>query len=168
LRWPEAARYLQYQADGEQRGWQSIEAEDAREVAGKPVFGRRGWTGEASFSGGRYYELRSGDAVELPFRVSADDDYLLYVAHMRRAAPSAGAWIEATPAAMVQVDGQLDEWAGAAPFAADRPEQILRCRPRSTALDDYRCVPVVAGDCYAAIYRPSGRPPDPALRRAYR
>jgi hypothetical protein len=123
---PEAARYLQYQAEGEQRGWQSIEAEDAHEVAGKPIFGQRGWTGEASFSGGRYYELRSADAVELPFRAPANDDYLLYVAHMRRAAPSAEAWIEAPSVAAVQVDGQLDEWSGAPPFAADRPEQILR------------------------------------------
>jgi len=123
---PEAARYIQYQADGEQRGWQSIEAEDAHEVAGKPVFGQRGWTGEASFSGGHYYELRSADTVELPFGVPADDDYLLYVAHLRRAAPSAEARIEATPAVALQVDGQLDEWAGAPPFAADRPEQILR------------------------------------------
>jgi hypothetical protein len=123
---PAAARYLQYQADGAQRGWQSIEAEDAHEVTGKPVFGRRGWTGEASFSGGRYYELHSADAVELPFQAPADDDYLLYVAQMRRAAPSAEARIEATSAAAVQVDGQLGEWAGAPPFAADSSAQILR------------------------------------------
>jgi hypothetical protein len=58
--------------------------------------------------------------------VPADGDYLLYVAHMRRAAPSTEVWIEATPATIVQVDGLLDEWAGAIPFAADRPEQILR------------------------------------------
>jgi hypothetical protein len=123
---PDAARYLQYQAEGEQRGWQSIEAEEAHEIAGKPVYGRRGWTGEASFSGGRYYELRSGDVVELPFGAPAEADYLLYVAHMRRALPSAEMRIEATRAAPVQVDGRLDEWAGAPPFAADRAEQILR------------------------------------------
>ncbi len=123
---PEAARYLQYQAEGEQRGWQAIEAESAREVAGKPLYGRRGWTGEASFSGGRYYELRGEDAVELPFSVPATGAYLLYAAHMRRALPQPEARVEATPAKDVTIDGQLEEWVAAPPFAADRPEQILR------------------------------------------
>jgi len=126
IRVPEAARYLQYQAEGEQRGWHALEAESAHEVAGQPIYGRRGWIGEASFSGGRYYELRDGDAVELAFSVPADGDYLLYAAHMRRAAPAAEAHIEATPATKVSIDGELNEWAAAPPFAADRPEQILR------------------------------------------
>jgi hypothetical protein len=123
---PEAARYLRHQAEGEWRGWQTLEAENAREVAGEPLYGRRGWTGEASFSGGRYYELRGEDAVELEFSAPAEGDYLLYAAHMRRAAPRPEARVEATPALDMTIDGRLDEWAAAPPFAADRPEQILR------------------------------------------
>lgn len=123
---PEAARYLDYRPV-EQRSWRVFEAEAAKEVAGQPTYGNRGWTGEARFSGERFYELRGDDAIELPIDVPATDSYLLYVAHMRRA-PNAGSRTIQTPQApsAPTIDARPDEWATVPAVAVDQPQQILR------------------------------------------
>ena len=124
---PEAARYLRLAPEGEQRGWFVFEAEDGREVAGDPTYGRRGWTGEASFSNERYYELDDDDAVELALNVPQAGEYALFVSHMRRATPRPGLRVEAVQAPIsITLDGQLEEWTHAPIVTADKPEQILR------------------------------------------
>jgi hypothetical protein len=123
---PEAAKYLAYQPV-EQHGWRVLEAEDAAEVAGKPVYGRRGWTGEARISGDRFYELTGEDVVELTFKTEQAGDYLLLASHMRRAGASTSLSLQATRAPTdVTIDGKPDEWAGAPLVAVDTPRQILR------------------------------------------
>lgn len=123
---PEAATYLDYRPT-EQHAWRVFEAEDGREVAGKPRYGRRGWTGEARFSGERFYELRGDDAVELPIEVPADGRYLIYVAHLRRATQATSRSIEAPRAGgPIVVDGRADEWAEVPVIASDQRQQIVR------------------------------------------
>ncbi len=125
---PEAARFLSYEAKSHATGWQVIEAEHGIEVAGKPIYGRRGWTGEANMSNSRYYELRKGDAIEIPFEVPASSEYWLYAAHMRRAPLKPGLGVEATLAQGVTIDAQLDEpsWSSAPSVSSNQPDQILR------------------------------------------
>lgn len=123
---PVASRYLTVRA-AESPSLVLAEAEDGREVAGTPAYGRREWTGEARFSNGRYYALKPGDAISLTVHIPTDGDYLVYASHLRRAAPRAEPVAEAIRApGPVTVDGSLDEWAAAQPLPVDRPEQILR------------------------------------------
>lgn len=136
---PEAAKYLDYQPVA-QHGWQVFEAEAAREVAGDPRYGSRGWTGEARFSGDRFYELDGDDAVELMIDVPADDAYLLYVAHMRRAASQSERTVQAPHAsAVITVDGQADEWDDVPVIASDTTAQIVRGAEgwRGAAVDSF-------------------------------
>lgn len=123
---PEAARYLDYKAKSHATGWQVIEAETGTEVAGKPLYGRRGWTGDANMSGGRYYELRAGDAISLVVNAPAAGDYWLYASHMRRAPAQIALTLQAVPAISITVDGKLDEWSAAPPTASDQASQVLR------------------------------------------
>ncbi|MCX8066554.1 MAG: hypothetical protein N3B68_01795 [Anaerolineae bacterium] len=123
---PIASRYLAVRA-AEAPTLVLAEAEDGREVAGTPTYGRREWTGEARFSNGRYYALKPGDAVSLTVHIPADGDYLVYVSHLRRAAPRPEPVAEAIRApGPVNVDGSLDEWDVAQPLPVNRPDQILR------------------------------------------
>jgi len=125
---PEAARFLGHKAKSHATGWQVIEAEYGTEVAGKPIYGRRGWTGEANMSNGRYYELRKGDAIEIPFDVPASGEYWLYAAHMRRAPLKPELGVEATLAQGVTIDARFDEpsWSSAPTVSSNQPDQILR------------------------------------------
>jgi hypothetical protein len=123
---PEAAKYLDYKPV-EQRSWRVFEAEAAQEVAGRPAYSNRGWTGEARFSGERFYELRGDDAIELPIEAPATDRYLLYVAHMRRAPQSGSREMQAPQAQRAPtIDARPDEWAALPAVAVDQPQQILR------------------------------------------
>lgn len=45
---PEAALYLRYTATDQAAGWHVIEAESGNEIAGKPIYGRRDWMGDAN------------------------------------------------------------------------------------------------------------------------
>ncbi|MCP9495772.1 MAG: hypothetical protein MSG64_15095 [Pyrinomonadaceae bacterium MAG19_C2-C3] len=81
---PEAEKYLDYKVTS-QRGWQIIEAEDGRVVTGQPVIKSADEMNEARISGGRYYELKNGDAININFDVTDANDYVLYVARLRRA-----------------------------------------------------------------------------------
>lgn len=123
---PEAARYLHYKAKSQAAGWQVIEAESGAEIAGKPTYGKRDWTGEANISNGHYYELHPGDIIEVPFEAPASGDYGLYVSHMRRAPPQPELSLEAIPARQVKVDALFDEWSAAPKMSSDQPSQLLR------------------------------------------
>jgi len=123
---PEAAKYLEY-TPVESRSWRVFDAGAAREVAGEPRYGRRGWTGEARFYGDRYYELDGDDAVELTIDVPADDAYLLYVSHMRRTGTSGDITVQAPRlTGAITIDGQADDWATVPAVASNTSRQILR------------------------------------------
>lgn len=123
---PDAARYLNFKAKSHMTGWQVIEAEAGQEVAGKPLYGRRGWTGEANMSGGRYYELRAGDAISIAVNAPAAGNYWLYAAHMRRAPVQTALTMQAIPAITITVDAKLDEWSAAPAVASEQANQVLR------------------------------------------
>jgi hypothetical protein len=104
-----------------------VEVEDGVKVAGDATYGQREWTGEARFSNGHYYSLKTGDAISLTIPIAADGDYLLYASHLRRAVPKPERVAEALRApGPVSVDGALDEWATAQPLPVNSVEQILR------------------------------------------
>jgi hypothetical protein len=136
---PEAAKYLDYKPV-EQLSWRVFEAEDGKEVAGQPRYGNRGWTGEARFSGERFYELRGDDAIELAIDVPADGEYVLYVAHMRRAGSAGSLSVQAPQAASAPtIDGKPDEWTDVPAVASDQQQQILRGAEgwRGAAIDSF-------------------------------
>lgn len=123
---PLATRYYQARPQRSHVG-QIIEAERARRVAGAPVYGRRGWTGEARFSNDRFYALHRGDAISATVEIGESGAYLLYVSHLVRAAPQPERVVQAAQVAEpVQIDGDLGEWSEAQWVAVDRPENILR------------------------------------------
>ncbi len=123
---PAAAPYLTYRTVA-QPPVQTVEMEDGTKVAGDATYGQRGWTGEARFSNDHYYGLKPGDAVSVTFRVPEAGDYLVYAAHLRRAAPEPERIAEAIRAPeAVTVDGDLTEWAAAQPLPVNTQEQILR------------------------------------------
>ncbi|MGI9106358.1 MAG: hypothetical protein ACR2G4_08930 [Pyrinomonadaceae bacterium] len=84
LRVPTAAGYLDYKTTSQQ-GWQVLEAEEGRVAASHPICKSGDWMNEARISGGRYCQLKNGEAIELTFEISETSDYLLYLAHLRRA-----------------------------------------------------------------------------------
>ena len=103
------------------------EMENGEKVAGNATYGKREWTGEARFSGGHYYGLKPGDAVEVKVNIPADGEYLVYASHLRRAAPKPERVAEVMRAPEpVTIDGVLDEWGPAQPLPVDSREQILR------------------------------------------
>lgn len=104
-----------------------IEAEKATPTAGDPRYGQRDWTGEAYFSGGRYYALRPGDTLSVPFSVSEPGQYDLYVAHLRQAPEQRDLSVEAARAtAPIQLDGDLLEWSQTELISVNARENILR------------------------------------------
>lgn len=123
---PMAAKYLDYTTQ-EQQSWSVLEAEDGKEIAGTPSFRRGDWTGEARYSGGRYYELNADDAVDLTFDVARAGSYLLYVAGLRRATTAQTLSVQAVKApGPIAVDGKPTEWADVPVVAADTAKQFVR------------------------------------------
>ncbi len=103
------------------------EMENGERAAGDARYGRREWTGEARFSNGRYYGLGAGDAVSITLNLPSEDEYLIYAAHLRRAAPEPERVAEAARApGDVIIDGELDEWEAAQPLLIGTREQLLR------------------------------------------
>jgi hypothetical protein len=123
---PIAAQYLELLA-AETPPTIVEEVENGEKVGGDATYGKREWTGEARFSGGHYYGLKPGDAVEVTVNVPTDGEYLVYTAHLRRAAPKPERVAEVLRAPrLVTIDGVLDEWDAAQPLPVDSREQILR------------------------------------------
>jgi hypothetical protein len=125
---PIANQYLDYEAV-ETAPVIIEEIENGTKVTGDARYGQRDWTGEAKFSNGHYYALKSGDTVSVTVNIPTDGDYLFYVSHLRRGTPKPERVAEMIRASgPVVIDGQLDEWDAAQPLPVDSPEQILRGR----------------------------------------
>ena len=123
---PLTNQYLTYQAI-ETPATIIVEMESGEKVAGDARYGKREWTGEARFSGGHYYALKPGDAVEVRFKVPNDDEYLIYASHWLRAAPKPKKIAQVLRTSnKVIIDGELEEWENAQPLPVDSREQILR------------------------------------------
>jgi hypothetical protein len=123
---PIASRYLELHAL-ESPPTFVVEMENGTKVEGNATYGRREWTGEARFSNGRYYGLKPGDAVAVTVDVPITTEFVVYVSHLRRAAPKPERVAEVLRApGPVTIDGALDEWDSAQPLPVDSREQILR------------------------------------------
>lgn len=123
---PLVTRYYQARPQRSHVG-QIVEAENARRVAGAPVYGRRGWTGEARFSNDRFYALRRGDAISATLEIEEEGPYIFYASHLVRAAPKPERVVQAAHTVQpIQIDGDLAEWSEAQWVSVDRPENILR------------------------------------------
>lgn len=125
-----AAKYLELKETARAYAT-TVEVEQANPVAGAPEYKRRDWTGEASFSGGRFYALKPGDGVQLDLPVEQDGEYFLYLSHARQAAPKqdgATDLLAVKAPGAVSLDGKLDEaeWRGALTFPVTQKEQLLR------------------------------------------
>jgi hypothetical protein len=104
-----------------------VEAEEGKRLAGDPSYDLREGTGEARFSNGRYYALKTGDAISITVKIPATDDYLLYASHLRSAAPKPERVVEALRVQKpLVIDGDLSEWGDAQAIPVDSREQILR------------------------------------------
>ncbi len=123
---PLAAQYL-YVKPTDSARWHIYEAEDGGRISGQPIYYHVATTGEASVSGGRYVGLGRGNTMAITLTAPTEDDYLLYVAHVRQVhqQPSNAAravHIDQPPT----IDGDLSEWSAIPAVAANSREQFLR------------------------------------------
>jgi hypothetical protein len=122
---PLAQEYL-YVTPAGGNGYQILQAEDGQRVVGTPVYYTGEWTGEGYISGGRYVGIGEDQRMRLAFDVAEEDDYLLYVAHIRQAANSNTFTVQQSETAPT-IDADLSDWSADIPvLAADRQQQLLR------------------------------------------
>lgn len=104
-----------------------VEGERGTPVAGEPRYGQQDWSGEAYYSGGRYYALAPGDEVEMPFTVPEGGVFDLFLAHQRQAAGERDLAVEAARApGLVDVDGDLTDWTETEAVPVDDAVNVLR------------------------------------------
>ncbi len=107
--------------------WHIYEAEAGQQISGQPIYYHVDSTGESNISSGRYVGLGRGNVMALNLEVPRDDNYWLYVAHIRQVqqAPSNAAHavhVDTPPT----IDGNLAEWTSVPAVAANSREQLLR------------------------------------------
>jgi hypothetical protein len=126
-RMPQAQPYL-YATPLEGNSFRVLEAEAGERVVGLPTYFSGTWTGEGYISEGRYVGLGEGQRMRYVFEIEPgqEDDYLLYVAHVRQAAGGGGFTITRidTPPA---IDGDGSDWSEDIPLLeANTARQFLR------------------------------------------
>lgn len=123
---PLAAQYLHLQPVDAPR-WHIYEAEEGQWTGSPPIFYHGDWTGEANISSGRYVGLGRGTVMSTTLNVPANDDYWLYVGHVRQMEQPLNSAARAirvdTPPT---VDGNLNEWSAIPAIASNSREQFLR------------------------------------------
>ncbi|MGI8703838.1 MAG: sugar-binding protein, partial [Candidatus Limnocylindrales bacterium] len=123
---PVAGSYVRAEAAGA-RAAIVVEAERGTPAQGEPRYGQQDWTGEAYFSGGRYYALGPSDEVEVPFTVREAGHFDLYLAQQRQAAGQRDLAVEAARAPdRMTVDGDLAEWPATEPAPVQETYNVLR------------------------------------------
>lgn len=125
---PEAQETLFARATGGSSSFRILEAEEGQRVVGTPVYFSGNWTGEGYISAGRYVGLGEGQRMRLSFTIDpgAEDDYLLYVAHVRQAAAGDSFTVQraTTPPT---IDGNADDWPDDLPaLESNTARQFLR------------------------------------------
>ncbi|MHB8627868.1 MAG: sugar-binding protein [Aggregatilineales bacterium] len=123
---PLAAQYL-YVKPVDTARWHIYEAEEGQQISGQPIYYHTDTTGESNVSSGRYVGLGRGNVMALTLNVPADDNYWLYVAHVRqvRQAPSNAAHAVLVDHAPT-INGDLSEWSAIPAVASNSREQLLR------------------------------------------
>ncbi len=122
---PQAVELLEAKSVGG-NGWQVLQAETGERVIGTPTYYTGDWTGEGYISAGRYVGLGEGQRMRLSFEVTQEDDYLLYVAHMRQASGSSVNVIQHTDAPPT-IDGDDADWPSDIPkLEANTAQQFVR------------------------------------------
>lgn len=125
---PEALDYL-YVSPAGGNGYVIVQAESGERVVGTPTYYSVTWTGEGYVSAGRYVGIGEGQRMRAAFELSpeqAEDDYLVYVAHMRQAA-NAGANLVQRAETPPLIDGSAADWSPDLPvLAAETSQQLLR------------------------------------------
>jgi len=123
---PQAMRYLHAQATSG-TSYRVLEAEDGKRLNGQPTYYTGDWMGDSFISQGRYVGLSDGQEMELTLNIPANDNYFLYVAHLRQVEKkrdeTATALRLSTPPS---IDGKLDEWGAIPAIASNTREQFLR------------------------------------------
>lgn len=106
-----------------------VQAEAGERVVGTPTYFTLDWTGEGYVSGGRYIGLGEGQRMRVAFDLTpeqANEDYLIYVAHMRQSV-SSGANLVHQVNTPPTIDGDVLDWSPGLPvLAADTAQQLLR------------------------------------------
>jgi hypothetical protein len=106
-----------------------LEAEQGERVVGTPVYFSVNWTGEGYVSGGRYVGLGEGQRMRLQFEITeqqAQDDYLLYVAHLLQSKNSGTNLVRRVDTPPT-IDGLSDDWPDDWPvLEANTQRQFLR------------------------------------------
>lgn len=103
-----------------------LEAEDGDRVVGTPVYYSGNWTGEGYVSAGRYVGIGEGQRMRLEFEIEQEDDYLLYVAHVRQSASGSANIIQQIDTAPT-IDGNGEEWSTDLPvLESNTARQFLR------------------------------------------
>lgn len=105
-----------------------LQAEDGDRVIGTPVYYSGNWTGEGYISAGRYVGLGEGQRMRLEFTLppEQENDYLVYVAHVRQAAQGSAFLIPLTDTPPT-IDGVGDDWADdVTVLEANTARQLLR------------------------------------------
>lgn len=125
---PEALEYAYVKPTGGNRYF-IVQAESGDRVVGTPTYFSIDWTGAGYVSGGRYVGLGEGQRMRVAFELSAeqaDDDYLVYVAHMRQSKNS-GANLVQRVQTPPTIDGDPAEWSPDLPvLTSDTAQQLLR------------------------------------------
>jgi len=125
---PQALDYLDLTpTDG--NGYFIAQAENGERINGTPQYASVTWTGEGYISGGRYVGLGEGQRMRVGFELTpeqAEDDYLVYVAHLRQSANSSANLVQRA-AAPPEIDGSSADWPADLPvLASDTAQQLLR------------------------------------------
>jgi hypothetical protein len=125
---PEALDYLYVTQAGGNRYF-ILQAEDGERVNGTPVYYSVNWTGEGYVSGGRYVGIGEGQRMRMAFELTpeeAEEDYLVYVAHVHQAANSGANLVQRAQTAPM-IDGNAADWSPDLPvLAAETSQQLVR------------------------------------------
>ncbi|MBI5666539.1 MAG: hypothetical protein HZC41_00905 [Chloroflexi bacterium] len=125
---PAAVELLRVQTV-EGNSWLVLEAENGERVVGTPTYFSVNWTGEGYVSGGRYVGIGEGQRMRLVFELTpeqANEEYLVYVAHLRQAKNSGANLIQRVDTAPV-IDGSGADWPADLPvLESNTARQFLR------------------------------------------
>lgn len=125
---PEALDYLHVTPSGGNRYF-IVQAEEGERVNGTPTYFSVDWTGEGYVSAGRYVGVGEGQRMRATFELTpeqADDDYLVYVAHMRQSTSNSTNLVQRVETPPT-IDGDASDWSPDLPvLASETAQQFLR------------------------------------------
>lgn len=125
---PAALDYLYVTPEGGNRYF-IVQAETGERVVGTPTYFTLDWTGEGNVSAGRYVGLGEGQRMRNTFELDAEqaqDEYWVYVAHVRQSMNSGTTLVQRTDTPPT-IDGDPSDWSADLPvLASNTSAQLLR------------------------------------------